>query len=419
MPRPKAKRCASSAASTCSAPSATSAAASTTSCGAAPAVRATPASRRFYLSLDDELLRLFATGAMTWVMGRTLPEDVPIESKTVAKAIERAQNTVEARNAEMRKDALKYDEVMDQQRKVIYERRLQIIDGDDLEEHTEDLLAGAAEKLVAEHCPTEFEEDWDLKALVDGLTQYYPTKFTVADLAQAATTEDLVESHRRGGARLLREARRGHARRRRDDAPDRARRVPADHGRPLARPPVRDGQPQGRHPPALDRARPTPSTPGSRRATACSASCSRSSTTTTCATSSMSRLCSRPPRPSRTWTRRCTPPPRTPWPRPPPWPGRWQPSAARRWRRRSRCSRRPRRWPLRPPRRRQAMAQADGAAGNGSGRRRRAKAQIKRPNAPDPDAPRPVVKAQHEKVGRNEPCWCGSGKKFKFCHGAA
>ena len=92
-----------------------------------------PGESRFYLSLDDELLRLFATGAMSWVMGRTLPEDVPIESKTVAKAIERAQNTVEARNAEMRKDALKYDEVMDQQRKVIYERRLQIIDGDDLE----------------------------------------------------------------------------------------------------------------------------------------------------------------------------------------------------------------------------------------------------------------------------------------------
>src|SRR5271165_6593527 len=153
-----------------------------------------PGESRFYLSLDDELLRLFATGAMSWVMGRTLPEEVPIESKTVAKAIERAQNTVEARNAEQRKDALKYDEVMDQQRKVVYERRLQIIDGDDLEEHTEDLLAGVAEKLVSEHCPTEFEEDWDLKGLVDSLMQYYPTKFTVADLAQAATTEDLVES---------------------------------------------------------------------------------------------------------------------------------------------------------------------------------------------------------------------------------
>ncbi len=153
-----------------------------------------PGESRFYLSLDDELLRLFATGAMSWVMGRTLPEEVPIESKTVAKAIERAQNTVEARNAEIRKDALKYDEVMDQQRKVIYERRLQIIDGEDLEERTEDLMAGMAEKLVAEHCPSEFEEDWDLKALIDSLAQYYPTRFATTDLQQAATTEDLVES---------------------------------------------------------------------------------------------------------------------------------------------------------------------------------------------------------------------------------
>jgi len=153
-----------------------------------------PGESRFYLSLDDELLRLFATGAMSWVMGRTLPEEVPIESKTVAKAIERAQNTVEARNAEMRKDNLKYDEVMDQQRKVIYERRLQIIDGDDLEDKTEDLLAGAVEKQVTETCPSDYQEEWDLKGLIDGLTQYYPTKFSVDDLAQAATTEDLVES---------------------------------------------------------------------------------------------------------------------------------------------------------------------------------------------------------------------------------
>jgi hypothetical protein len=63
----------------------------------------------------------------------------------------------------------------------------------------------------------------------------------------------------------------------------------------------------------------------------------------------------------------------------------------------------------------------DGGGGGGGGRQRQrgAKAQVSRPNAPDPDAMRPVVKEQHEKVGRNEPCWCGSGKKFKFCHGAA
>ena len=87
-----------------------------------------PGESRFFLSLEDELMRLFATGAVSWVMDRALPDDQPIEAKMVTKAIERAQNTVEGRNAEMRKDVLKYDEVMNEQRKVIYARRLQILD---------------------------------------------------------------------------------------------------------------------------------------------------------------------------------------------------------------------------------------------------------------------------------------------------
>ncbi len=91
-----------------------------------------PGESRFFLSLEDELMRLFATGAMQWVMGRALPDDMPIDSKMVTKAIERAQNTVEARNAEIRKDVLKYDEVMNEQRKVIYARRAQILEGEDL-----------------------------------------------------------------------------------------------------------------------------------------------------------------------------------------------------------------------------------------------------------------------------------------------
>src|SRR5439155_16275510 len=91
-----------------------------------------PGESRFYISLDDELMRLFATGAMQWVMGKALPDDVPIEARMVTKAIERAQNTVEQRNAEIRKNVLKYDEVMNEQRKVIYKRRAQILDGEDL-----------------------------------------------------------------------------------------------------------------------------------------------------------------------------------------------------------------------------------------------------------------------------------------------
>ncbi|MDP4713790.1 MAG: preprotein translocase subunit SecA, partial [Ilumatobacteraceae bacterium] len=88
-----------------------------------------PGSSRFYLSLEDELMRLFATGALSWVMGRALPDDEAIEHKMVTKAIERAQSTVETRNAEIRKNVLKYDEVMNEQRKVIYKRRDQILDG--------------------------------------------------------------------------------------------------------------------------------------------------------------------------------------------------------------------------------------------------------------------------------------------------
>ena len=99
-----------------------------------------PGESRFFLSLEDDLMRLFATGAMNWVMGRALPDDVPIEAKMVTKAIERAQNTVEGRNAESRKDVLKYDDVMNEQRKVIYRRRYQIIDGEDLREETVELL---------------------------------------------------------------------------------------------------------------------------------------------------------------------------------------------------------------------------------------------------------------------------------------
>ena len=91
-----------------------------------------PGESRFYLSLDDELMRLFATGALSWVMGRALPDDEAIEAKMVTKAIERAQTTVEQRNGEIRKNVLKYDEVMNEQRKVIYQRRDQILEGADL-----------------------------------------------------------------------------------------------------------------------------------------------------------------------------------------------------------------------------------------------------------------------------------------------
>jgi preprotein translocase subunit SecA len=153
-----------------------------------------PGESRFFLSLEDDLMRLFATGAMNWVMGRALPDDVPIEAKMVTKAIERAQNTVEGRNAESRKDVLKYDDVMNEQRKVIYRRRNQIIEGEDLHEDTVELLEHTMTELVASACPSDYPEEWDLPGLLTEVTQYFPTKFVVDDLEDASTVGQLTES---------------------------------------------------------------------------------------------------------------------------------------------------------------------------------------------------------------------------------
>ena len=152
-----------------------------------------PGESRFFLSVEDELMRLFASGAMSWVMNRALPDDVPIDSKMVSKSIERAQNTVEARNAEIRKDVLKYDEVMNEQRKVIYARRMQILEGEDLRARTIDVLSSALDSIVAAHTGAEDEEDWDLEGLITETKLYYPTELTAADLAELGSTDEMYE----------------------------------------------------------------------------------------------------------------------------------------------------------------------------------------------------------------------------------
>jgi preprotein translocase subunit SecA len=152
-----------------------------------------PGESRFYLSLEDDLMRLFATGAMNWVMGKALPDDVPIEAKMVTKAIERAQNTVEQRNAEIRKNVLKYDEVMNEQRKVIYQRRNQILEGADLRDETVEALAEAVDGVIRTFCVADYAEDWDLDGLVTEVATYWPTKLTVESLADATSTDELYD----------------------------------------------------------------------------------------------------------------------------------------------------------------------------------------------------------------------------------
>jgi preprotein translocase subunit SecA len=152
-----------------------------------------PGESRFYLSLEDELMSRFATGAMNWVMDKALPEDVPIEAGMVTKAIERAQNTVEQRNAETRKNVLKYDEVMNAQRKVIYQRRAQILDGTDLHSDALEYLESAVGGAIGTHCSSEHAEEWDRDQLATELSGLWPGGVDAAALEAAASHVELSE----------------------------------------------------------------------------------------------------------------------------------------------------------------------------------------------------------------------------------
>ena len=152
-----------------------------------------PGESRFYLSLDDELMRLFATGALSWVMGRALPDDEAIEAKMVTKAIERAQTTVEQRNGEVRKNVLKYDEVMNEQRKVIYQRRDQILEGMDLKTAAMDYLAEAVNSLLESYCVSASDDEWDLDGLAKELKTFWPNDITVEQLEDEKGTDAIYD----------------------------------------------------------------------------------------------------------------------------------------------------------------------------------------------------------------------------------
>jgi preprotein translocase subunit SecA len=138
-------------------------------------------------------MRLFATGALSWVMGRALPDDEAIEAKMVTKAIERAQTTVEQRNGEIRKNVLKYDEVMNEQRKVIYRRRDQILEGEDLKSAGIEYLADAVNSLIETHCASVATDEWDLDGLVKELKTFWPNDITEAQLEKCHETDDMYD----------------------------------------------------------------------------------------------------------------------------------------------------------------------------------------------------------------------------------
>ncbi|HVM11381.1 MAG TPA: SEC-C metal-binding domain-containing protein, partial [Actinomycetota bacterium] len=152
-----------------------------------------PGESRFYLSLEDDLMRLFASDRISGIMERLKwPEDEAITAKMVSRAIESAQRQVEGVNFERRKNVLKYDEVMNTQRKIVYRDRRRILEGQDLREQTVDMITGYLSALVANYVnPEIFPEEWDLEALLTQLHATYPSDLRKTDLEGISDPEEV------------------------------------------------------------------------------------------------------------------------------------------------------------------------------------------------------------------------------------
>ncbi|RIK09896.1 MAG: preprotein translocase subunit SecA [Acidobacteria bacterium] len=142
-----------------------------------------PGESRFYLSLEDDLMRLFASDKVGWIMERLkVPEDMPIEAKMVSRAIERAQRQVESRNFEIRKNVLKYDDVMNRQREIVYRRRQQVIEGEDIHEDAREMISEVVQSTVESVVGDTYPEDWDHGEILTFLGEIYPTRLRAKDL---------------------------------------------------------------------------------------------------------------------------------------------------------------------------------------------------------------------------------------------
>jgi preprotein translocase subunit SecA len=146
-----------------------------------------PGETRFYLSLEDDLMRLFKGDMVNSFLQRfNVPDDVPIEAKMVTNSIRSAQTQVEAQNFEIRKNVLKYDEVMNRQRQVVYAERSRVLDGEDIQEQIKTFMNDTIAAYVAAETAEGFPEDWDLQALWKALSALYPIEVSIDDMVKAA-----------------------------------------------------------------------------------------------------------------------------------------------------------------------------------------------------------------------------------------
>src|SRR3954451_16675288 len=151
-----------------------------------------PGETRFYLSGEDDLVRLFAGNRIFAIMDKfKLPDDQPMEAGILSKQIESAQKKVEEQNFVMRKNVLKYDDVMNVQRQVIYAQRRQVLEGEDMSEEVRQWTRETIESVVDAHTEAEYSEEWDLDALVRAMQALYDTEITLDELR-----EDLGEFSR-------------------------------------------------------------------------------------------------------------------------------------------------------------------------------------------------------------------------------
>ncbi|PXY21075.1 preprotein translocase subunit SecA [Prauserella muralis] len=172
-----------------------------------------PGESRFYLSLGDDLMRRFNAAMVERVMTTMrLPDDVPIEHKMVSRAIKSAQTQVEQQNMEIRKNVLKYDEVLNQQRKVIYAERRRVLEGEDLREQVEHMIRDVVTAYVDGATSEGYAEDWDHEKLWTALKTLYPVGVNWEDIADE---EDDLDADRLREV-LLADAERAYAQREAD-----------------------------------------------------------------------------------------------------------------------------------------------------------------------------------------------------------
>ncbi len=155
-----------------------------------------PGSSKFFLSLEDDLMRLFGSDSIAGIMDKLgMEDDEPIEHTLVTKSIENAQKKVEARNFSIRKHVLEYDDVMNQQREVIYAQRKKILHQDDLSGNIKEMVEKVVDRTMAMYAPPEvYSEDWDLKALIAYAEEFYaPRGLLTAEYIQNLSREELDE----------------------------------------------------------------------------------------------------------------------------------------------------------------------------------------------------------------------------------